>query len=383
MFASIGTGVTLPVLALSARELGAGVGVAAFIVGLIGIGQLVADLPAGALAARIGEQQALRVACLGEAVAMLACWRAPSVWTFAAAVFGIGVAGSVLGLARQAYLTEAVPVELRARALSTLGGVHRIGIFIGPFIGAAALAAWGIGSAYLIAACTCLVALGILYLTPDIAAGHSSAGRGQRQQSVFAVLAAHRRVLVTLGIGVLALAAIRSARNAILPLWGESIGLDASTTALVFGISGAVDMLLFYPAGGVMDRWGRVLVAVPALILLGIGMALLPLSSTFWQLTAVGCVLGLGNGISAGIVMTLGADASPQVARAQFLAGWRLMTDTGTALGPVLISGVVAVASLGAAALALAGLAWVGAGWLRVWIPQYDPISRGTIGRAR
>ena len=56
---AVGQGTILPLVALSARELGASVGMAAFIVALIGIGQLVGDLPAGALAARIGEKRAL------------------------------------------------------------------------------------------------------------------------------------------------------------------------------------------------------------------------------------------------------------------------------------------------------------------------------------
>ena len=60
--------------------------------------------------------------------------------------------------------------------------------------------------------------------------------------------------------------------------------------------------------------------------------------------------MGLGNGISAGIVMTLGADASPSKARAQFLAGWRLCSDLGNAAGPLLISAISAVATLAVAA---------------------------------
>jgi hypothetical protein len=37
----------------------------------------------------------------------------------------VGMAASVFSLARQKYLTEAMPVAFRARALSTLGGVSR------------------------------------------------------------------------------------------------------------------------------------------------------------------------------------------------------------------------------------------------------------------
>ena len=55
MLISIGQGAVLPIVALSARSLGATVGVAALLVALIGIGQLLGDLPAGAVAARIGR----------------------------------------------------------------------------------------------------------------------------------------------------------------------------------------------------------------------------------------------------------------------------------------------------------------------------------------
>ena len=56
---AIGHGAMLPVLALRARDLGADVSVAAAIVALLGVGQLLASLPAGALVARIGERRAL------------------------------------------------------------------------------------------------------------------------------------------------------------------------------------------------------------------------------------------------------------------------------------------------------------------------------------
>ena len=52
----------------------------------------------------------------------------------------------MFSLARQAYLTEAVPIRMRARALSTLGGTFRIGCFIGPFVGAALVTAVSISA---------------------------------------------------------------------------------------------------------------------------------------------------------------------------------------------------------------------------------------------
>ena len=57
-----GHGAVMPVLALRARELGADVSTAALVVALLGVGMLVASLPAGALVARIGERRTLFLA---------------------------------------------------------------------------------------------------------------------------------------------------------------------------------------------------------------------------------------------------------------------------------------------------------------------------------
>ena len=68
---STGHGAVMPVLALRARDLGADVSTAAAWSPLLGIGMLVASLPASALVARIGERRALVYAGLVDAVAML------------------------------------------------------------------------------------------------------------------------------------------------------------------------------------------------------------------------------------------------------------------------------------------------------------------------
>ena len=60
-----------------------------------------------------------------------------------------------------------------------------------------------------------------------------------------------------------------------------------------------------------MDRYGRAAVAVPAMITLGVGFVLLPLTHTALTVGLVACLMGLGNGISSGVVLTLGADAAP------------------------------------------------------------------------
>ena len=123
------------------------------------------------------------------------------------------MAASVFSLARQKYLTEAVPVILRARALSTLGGVNRIGIFIGPFIGAAVMQFAGITGAYWVG----VVAHGrgrrpVACTIPDLVAearGRTTASAVQ-QATLRSVAVSHAGVFLTRGHG--GAAAQRAAR---------------------------------------------------------------------------------------------------------------------------------------------------------------------------
>ena len=127
----------MPVLALRARELGADVSTAALVVALLGRRACsLASLPAGALVARIGERRTLFLAGLVDAVAMVARRAQPRrCVVLGAAVVLSGMTWTAFLLARQGFMIDAVPVSHRARALSTLGGAHRVGIFVGPAAG--------------------------------------------------------------------------------------------------------------------------------------------------------------------------------------------------------------------------------------------------------
>jgi MFS family permease len=361
----IGSGAVLPVVALSARDLGASFGVAALVVGLQGAGLLIGDLPAGALAARIGERRAMIGAAVLTAAAMVACLLAPSLPVLAAGILASGLASAVWGLARQSYLTEAVPIGMRARALSTLAGLTRVGTFVGPFLGAALAGVAGTDAGYLLNLGAAALAAAILLVLPEPGTGPHGA-RGPRP-SLAAVVRGHRHVLMTLGLAALMVMAVRQTRQSVLPLWCDHIGLDAAQTSLIFGLSGAVDMLLFYPAGSLMDRFGPASIGIPSMLVLAASYAVLPLAETVPWVIAVAVLMGIGNGLGAGLVLTIGANASPPVGRQAFLGAWRLVSDLGNASGPLAVSAVAAVTSLAAASVAMGGVGVLAAAVLWRW----------------
>lgn len=398
---ALGEGAVIPLIPIIAAQLGADVATAALVASALVVGQLCGNLPAGWAVARVGERFTMVIAgtlALGGVAGMVF---APVLGVFAASVFLIGFCAAGFGLARHSFMTTRVPLAFRARALSLLGGTFRFGMFVGPFVAAGLLAVFGDEHAAIWFFGACLIATVLLVLLgPDPEAlvdtpsdetapiedtGEAVTGaiplRRMHEQTpragVFRTMWLFRRVLSRLGLAAASLSAVRSARQVVLPLWGFSIGLDAQTIALVVGISGAIDFALFYASGQVMDRFGRLWAALPAMLLMGLGFIALAfthdLDSAAMWFAMFAAVLGVGNGLSSGILLTLGADVAPGNDPAPFLGSWRTLTDAGGAISPLIVSAITAVSSLSIATGAIGAVALLGAFAFLRWVPRFVP----------
>lgn len=369
-------GAMLPVIVASAYARGASTSVAAFIGALIGIGSLLTNIPSGMLATRIGERRAMLVAAAITALGLGLCIvnlgrGSGSLSAYGLGVLLIGAAGSVYSLARQSYLTEMVPLEMRARALSTLGGAMRVGLFAGPFLGAAATQLWGLSGAYLVGIAAILLAGAIVHRAPELELSDAHR-QAAAEVTTLGVLRQSWRLFLTLGVGVLLLQAIRQTRQVVIPLWASHIGLSPAESSIIYGIAGAIEALTFYPAGKVMDVHGRRWVAVPCVLIMALAFMLMPLTHAMFTLVLVSMLIGFGNGIGSGIVMTLAADSSPAVGRLTFLGVWRELSDAGGGIGPVVLSVATGIVGLGAGIIVSGSVGIAAGAALWAWIPRPD-----------
>jgi MFS family permease len=388
---SAGEGAIIPIIPIAAGNLGATLAIAGLVAGLLMIGELFGNIPSGWLIARIGERPAMIGASVLAIIGLLVCLVASHPALLGFGVLLIGLAAAVFALARHAFMTSFVPSAYRGRALSTLGGTSRAGLFIGPMLSALIIETTGdVTSAFWIYVVACLGAAFVLLTMPfpETTFGvtraarrdHGAGPEGEHpapgdRAGLFRTMYRSREALSRVGLGAALVRTLRASRAVILPLWALSIGVDATDTALIVGAGGAIDFALFYPGGAVMDRFGRLWTAVPAMVGLGAGHLVLAITHDLpakvaWFVGAA-VILSLANGISSGIVMTLGADLADRRNPAPFLGAWRFTTGIGSASTPLVIAGVTAVASLpvAAAVIGLAGL--FGAGVLARYVPRY------------
>jgi MFS family permease len=150
---------------------------------------------------------------------------------------------------------------------------------------------------------------------------------------------------------------IRAGRQFILPIYGATvIGLSAAQIGVIVTIASILDVLMFVPAGILMDRFGRKVAAVPSFAVMAIGVGMIPFVSSYGGLLFAACVIGLGNGLGSGTMMTLGADLAPPGATGEFLGIWRLVGDAGAFLGPIAVGIIASSTSLKSSAYLLSAI---------------------------
>jgi len=387
---AIGEGAIIPIVPSVADNLGATLAISGVIAAMILVGEMFGDIPSGWIVSRIGERNAMIYAAALSIVGLLTALVAPNPFVLGVGIFAVGLSTAIFALARQAFMTSFVPIHYRARALSTLGGTFRLGYFVGPFISAGVIHLTGsTQSVFWVHIIGCgLAALLLLVLrdpTAMLAAnraerGHRTAGEemaAEESHGLARTIWKNRSVLTRLGLGAALIGAMRSSRQVLLPLWAVSIHLPSTETALIIGVAGAIDFGLFYTSGQIMDRFGRLWSAMPSMIGLSIGHAVLAFThdvpgAVFWFMGAA-FFMSIANGIGSGIVMTLGSDLADPAHPAPFLGAWRFTGDVGNAGSPLLVSALTAAVSIAFASGIMAVLGVVGAGVLLRYVPKYVP----------
>ena len=71
-------------------------------------------------------------------------------------------------------------------------------------------------------------------------------------------------------------------------------------------------------------------------------------------------LIGLGNGFGAGINMIFGTDLAPRNAASAFIGLWRLFSDVGQTLGPVLVGALASATGLAGSLYIIAGVGAIG-----------------------
>lgn len=397
LLSSVAGTAVFPMIPLIAISLGFSTPTAALIVSLLGTVAILGPIPIGLVMERIGERPAMIGGALLSIVASIAMLvllgQDPSGavrWLFLSVLVVSGIAGEVWDLGRQTYLSAELPVAYRGRAMNLFGGTMRIGGVIGPTLGAAAVGLFGFSGSYYVSIAL-MAAAGVMVLfclVPSTSRPLTTLSAEARAAEPEHGLHRHVvRAMVLVGIGLTALIIARVNVSVLVPLIGNGLGLAPSTISLVFAAGMALEVILFLPAGVLLDRWGRGVMGALCCAGMGLGFILLgfigdlsqhALTPLAWLVIAR-LVISVGNSLGSGIIKTLGADLAPTFRRSAHLGFYNSLTGVGQVGGPVLVSAVTAATTIFVASGLTGVVALLGAGWLWVVLPRFAPGWHGQL----
>jgi MFS family permease len=376
MLAQLGRGMLVPIVPLYLLDSGLTYTMISVILAATGLGAIIGGLPIGKFAGRSGPE----LLFVGSTLATTATAALFGVSTAVLAlivfrlVYGMGAVG--LRVSVQMLIRDALPPESFGRGFSGLGGAIRFASFLGPLLGGAAADLAGFSIAFALSGALSMAALVPFWI---VRSNRPSGQRFDRPEvplkSLRSALASHGKLIALAGIGPALVLTVRTGRQTVVPLIGDDLGLGATAVGALVAVGTLADLLLFPVSGFLMDRFGRLFAIVPAFSLLAFGMLILGLSSTTGGVVLAGVVMGVGNGMSAGTMFTLGADLAPKES-GPFLAAMGMMQDIGVVIGPLLVGWLADSVGLTQSALVMSVVMFFGIAWIVIAIGDTAKPSR-------
>ena len=344
-----------PILPLFAAALGARPALVGLIVAASTITGILVKAPAGAISDYFGRRRTLMIGAAVFGLVPFFYLLAARDWHLLPIRFVHGLATAIYGpvvMATVATIAGARKGELLAWfsltkiATNSLGGILGGGLlYLLAASGKPTLGDFRL--AYAIIGGVGLVALGIaLWLLPHLG--------GEIQERIRSIKEIYRKtargltemarnfkVLVTSGMeGVQNMT--MGALHAFLPLYvveqaGLSIVLAGALWSILTGTSVVAKPLL----GRISDRYGRRGPIIIGMILCALPFALIPLFNAFWVLALLGILFGLGEAFVTTSTGALVAELAEQRTLGAAMGVFGTIADTGQALGPIVIGGLL------------------------------------------
>lgn len=359
-------GAIVPVAPLYARDFGVTEAAVGLTVGIYGLARFVVNVPAGQFADSFGRRPLLALGGGVTVVGNVLCAVAPDYPVFLVARFVAGAGAAMVLTGGQAVLADITEPWNRGRVMAVYQGVFLFAVGAGPFPGGLLATHYGLAAPFVTSAVLAGgVALIAWFRVPET-----------RQVAVTTVARPDRlspRAQLTLlralpGFGLIGLVsfAVFFARTGalfmVIPLDAEMrLGLEPDQIGIGLGLVSIVGLVMAYPSGMLVDRFGRKSVIVPASLLTGVAMLLFAVVPGWWWFLAASLLWASATGIGGAAPAAYAADIAPPGMTAVALGMYRMIADAGYVVGPLLL-GVIADIVSPAAALAVASMLVISTG---------------------
>lgn len=336
-----------------AGSLGGGNVTVGLVIGAFSVSAFVLRPWAGRIADRRGRRLLMAAGASVFALSVLGYLVAGSVPVLIAMRLLTGVGEAMFFVAALAANVDLAPPERRGEAFSFASLALYIGIGAGPFIGEAVIGRLGFRAAWGTAIAFALVAVGLTLRLPAM--------RPEVREEAEDEPARHRLVHPAgLLPGIVLLATVWGMAGflAFVPLYALDLGMGGA--GLVLGLFSGIVVLIRSVGARIPDAIGPARAMRIALVLSGLGLAVIGLWREPTGLMLGAAVLGVGVALFTPALFTVAVSGVPQNERGAVMGTTSAFLDVAFGVGPATLG--FAAASLGRGGTFLAGAAVAAAG---------------------
>ena len=371
-----GFGAVIPVLPLYAQSFSVSQAAIGATVAVYGLARVLLGVPTGALADRLGRRGTLAIGGAVSALGNLWCAAAESYAELLAARLMAGAGAGVVLTAGLIVLADITTTANRGRAMAIYQGVFLFAVGIGPFPGGYLAETFGHEAPFLVYGVAGVLAALLAWFrvaeTRRLAvAATVASGAGARPPLLaqLRTLATHPGFLLVCGIGFGNALARTGALFSVVPILAQQrLALSATATGFGLALGSVLGLAVTYPGGALADRYGRKTVIVPATILTAAAMLCFAAAPNYAVFLLACALWGTASAAAGATPTAYAADSAPPGMNAAAMGAYRMLSDAGYVLGPLLLGALAdsggldaafwaAACVLVAAALLFAGLA--------------------------
>ena len=376
----LGFGAVIPVLPLYAQSFDVSQTAIGLTVAVYGLARVLLSIPTGQIADRLGRRSALAV---GGA---LSC--AGNIWSaFAASYPELVVARFVAGGGAGVVLTAGVIVLAditratnRGRAMGIYQGVFLFAVGIGPFPGGFLAQHFGLAAPFL--ACGVAAALAAVVGWFGVAETRAFAANAERHPVASASLLRQLRAVAQTGfllaglVGLVAAVARTGALFSVVPVLAQQrLALPPDRIGLGLALGSLAGLAVTYPAGALADRHGRKIVIVCATMLTAASMLGFGFADGYVSFLLACGVWGAAAAAAGAAPAAYAADRAPPGLNAAAMSSYRMLSDVGYVVGPVLLGVLADWGGLNAPFWVAASLLFLSAFLFARFAPEPKPAS--------
>lgn len=343
----LGFGALIPVLPLYAQAFGVPASAIGTTIAVYGLARMLSALPAGRFADSMGRRESMAIGGVVCTAGNLWCAFAGNFPEFVAARFIAGLGAGWVQAAGIIVLADISTPAQRGRMMSIYQGAFLFSVGIGPFPGGLLAQHFGLAAPFATYAVACGAA-GLLawFVVPETRS--FATGRTGGPPSSVPFLKQMRMLVGSTGYLMVCLmglvnAVVRTGAlfNVVPLLAASKLGLGPGEVGGLLALGSLLGLAASYPAGVLADRHGRKPIIVPSALLTAVAFVVYCWApSMTWF--GVACVLwGVAAAVNGAAPAAYAADNAKPGMNAAAMSGYRMLSDIGYVIGPILLGLVV------------------------------------------